>query len=60
MGSGQSCGQAIPRAEEVQRPRGRQEHGMLEALKGSQDGWRAEQGRRLEVRLRGWQGIAQG
>lgn len=60
MGSRQICGQASPRAEEVQRPRDRQEHGTLEALKGSQDGWRAEQGRRLEVGSGGWQGAAQG
>lgn len=34
----QACGQAIPRAEEVQRPRGRQEHDVSEALKGSRCG----------------------
>lgn len=34
MGSGQTCGQANPRAGQVQKPQGKQEPGVFEAQGG--------------------------
>lgn len=48
-GSGQTCEWALPKAEEVRRPRDRHESGMFRTREGSRHGWSTDIGGWLEM-----------